>query len=165
VLFARNLVVNSHRADEDEAPDASLVHRRHDAFGLPLEIAGEVGVDDVLSGHGLFQLGGIQDVALDDAGTTGIDVARPVRFAQVERQTDTCLLQEKVNGVTGDTSVRTKDQYVAHVRPFGNQPGANPSCVTRPTRSLRGVRKVHDCNETRGYSAVIATRKPILIPR
>ena len=59
------------------ASNPGLVHGLHDASGLSFEIAGEVGVDDILSSHGFFQLASIENVALDDAGTIAIDALQP----------------------------------------------------------------------------------------
>jgi hypothetical protein len=116
VLLPWNLIVDPHRADEDEAPHAGLVHGLHDALGLLFEIAGEVGVDDVLPSHGLLQLAGIEHVALDDAGTFGIDASQPARVAQVERELHIRFVQEELDRTTGDLAVCTEDQDVAHVR-------------------------------------------------
>jgi hypothetical protein len=46
VMFTRNFAVDAHRADEDDASNARLVHRADDVLGLLLHVASKARVHD-----------------------------------------------------------------------------------------------------------------------
>ena len=52
MTFTRYLVIDSHRADEDQAFEAGLLHGLHDTPGLLLQLAGQIRIDDILASHG-----------------------------------------------------------------------------------------------------------------
>ena len=60
------------------------LRRVDDRFRHPFEIAGEIRVHDILSGHRLAQLRRVQDIALDDANARRVRVAQLACVADVK---------------------------------------------------------------------------------
>src|SRR5208337_2922002 len=72
VMFTRDLVIYSHRADEDQALDAGLLHGLRDTLCLLLQIPGKISIYDILASHGRLQRLHVQNIALYHAHAVGM---------------------------------------------------------------------------------------------
>lgn len=72
MTFTRNFVINSHRADEDQALEAGLLHRSHNAPGLLFQLTGEIRIHDILACHGRLQRFRVQNIAFHHAHAVGM---------------------------------------------------------------------------------------------
>jgi hypothetical protein len=84
--------------------------------GMPLQIAGEVRVNDVLANHRAIEGLGIEHVTLDPPhASIALPRLQPPRFAEVECQSRVGSLEEYVGGDTGDLPVGAENQDIGHV--------------------------------------------------
>jgi hypothetical protein len=85
-----------------------------DALGLPLHVAGQVGIDDVLALHRRLQRLAVRHVALDDAHARRIVIGEAIGTPQIQGQSGVAVAQQDARGVARQLSVRAEGEDVGH---------------------------------------------------
>lgn len=110
IALARNLSIDAHRTDEDQALHATTMHGFYDVLSLLLHLTGEIGIHYVLPRYYGLQRFQVQYVAFHYPLTFRIMHAEPLCSTKVQSQLCIAALQKKFSGNLRNLSICTKDQ-------------------------------------------------------